>query len=314
MKVIELTELLGKTKQAYYKRIKVIEQKSYNEDLVVGFVLGKRTTWKKGSGRNLHASLKEEFKKHNIKMGRDKFFDLLRSNGLLMIRKQRKVRTTLSYHHFHKYPNLIKDILVDGPNQVIVSDITYIWIEDVENFAYLFLITDMYSRKTIGYFLSEDMKTKSGLEALKMAVKNMKVRAGCIHHSDRGVQYCSDQYTKYLKKNKMLISMTESGDPLENPIAERLNGILKGEFTLQKQISFPSFSVAKKQISKIIDFYNNERPHRSIEMLTPSEAYNKEGVLKRKWKTYYQTDNIKLKVLKNIIEQNDMENICSESS
>ena len=258
MKVIELTELLGKTKQAYYKRIKVIEQQSYNEDLVVGLVLGKRTTWKKGSGRNLHASLKEEFKKHNIKIGRDKFFDLLRSNGLLMIRKQRKVRTTLSYHHFHKYPNLIKDILVDGPNQVIVSDITYLWIEDVENFAYLFLITDMYSRKTIGYFLSEDMKTKSGLEALKMAVKNMKVRSGCIHHSDRGVQYCSEQYTNYLKKNKMLISMTESGDPLENPIAERLNGILKGEFTLHKQISFPSLSVAKKQITNI-----SSQPHAS---------------------------------------------------
>lgn len=301
--------MFGKSKQGYYKQINRIEETRIDEMLVLEMIKERRKLWKKGSGRNLHASLKEEFKKHKIKMGRDKFFDLLRSNGLLMSRKQRKVRTTLSYHHFHKYPNLIKDIVVDKPNQVVVSDITYIWIEDVERFAYLFLITDMYSRKTIGYFLSKDMKTKSGLVALRMAVKNMKVTVGCIHHSDRGVQYCSDQYTNYLKKNKMLISMTESGDPLENAIAERLNGILKGEFTLQKQISFPSFSVAKKQISKIIDFYNNERPHRSIEMLTPSEAYNKKGVLKRKWKTYYQTSNSKLKVLKNIIEQKDIKNL-----
>lgn len=305
--------MFGKTKQGYYKQINRIEANIIDEMLVLELIKEKRKLWKKGSGRNLHASLKEEFKNHNIKMGRDKFFDLLRSNGLLMGRKQRKVRTTLSYHHYHKYPNIIKDIVVDKPNQVIVSDITYIWIEDIESFAYLFLITDMYSRKTIGYCLSEDMKTKSGLIALRMAVRNIKDTSGCIHHSDRGVQYCSHQYTNYLKKHNMLISMTESGDPLENPIAERVNGILKGEFTLQKQISFPSFSVAKKQVDRIIDFYNNQRPHRSIEMLTPSEAYKKEGTLKRMWKSYYRTSNDELKIIENIIDQKDLKNVCSES-
>lgn len=281
--------MFGKTKQGYYKQIKRIEETRIDEMLVLEMIKEKRKLWKKGSGRNLYASLKEEFNRHNIKLGRDKFFDLLRDNGLLMSKRQKKTRTTFSYHHFHKYPNIIKDIVVEKPNQVIVSDITYIWIEDVESFAYLFLITDMYSRKAIGYYLSEDMKTKSGLIALRMAVRNIRDTTGCIHHSDRGVQYCSHQYTNYLKRNRMLISMTESGDPLENPIAERVNGILKGEFTLQKQISFPSFSVAKKQVSKIIDFYNNERPHRSIEMLTPSEAYKREGTLKRMWKTYYRS-------------------------
>jgi len=303
VKITELCGLFGKTKQGYYKQIKRIEETRIAEMLVLEMIKEKRKLWKKGSGRNLHASLKGEFKRHNIKMGRDKFFDLLRTNGLLMSRKQRKVRTTLSYHHFHKYPNIIKDIVVDKPNQVIVSDITYIWIEDVESFAYLFLITDMYSRKTIGYSLSEDMQTKSGLVALRMAVRAMKDTTGCIHHSDRGIQYCSHKYTEYLKKSKMLISMTENGDPLENPIAERVNGILKGEFTLGKQISFPSFSVAKKQVTRIIDFYNNERPHRSIEMLTPAEAYKREGKLKRMWKAYYQKNEKKKEAAEKIIEE-----------
>jgi len=293
--------LFGKTKQGYYKQLNKIEEKSKEEYLVLAMIKEKRKLWKRGSGRNLHASLQEEFKKHNIKLGRDKFFDLLRANGLLMSKKQRRTTTTFSYHHYHKYPNIIKDIVVDRPNQVIVSDITYLLIEDEENFAYLFLITDMYSRKIIGYCLSQDMKTKSGLAALRMALKNMRETKGCIHHSDRGVQYCSHRYTNYLKKHKMVISMTENGDPLENPIAERVNRTIKEEFTLQKQISFPSFNVAKKEINKIIDFYNTERPHRSIEMLRPSEAYNLEGTLKRMWKAYYSTNSKRKEAIENLI-------------
>ncbi len=310
--------MFGKTKQGYYKQIKRIEEKRIDEMLVLEMIKEKRKLWKKGSGRNLHASLTEEFRKHNIKLGRDKFFDLLRANGLLMSRKQRRARTTFSYHHFHKYPNLIKDIVVNKPNQVIVSDITYIWIEEEKRFSYLFLITEMYSRRIIGYCLSEDMKTSSGLVALKMAVSNMQSKrtndiCGCIHHSDRGIQYCSNRYTNYLKQHKMLISMTENGDPLANPIAERVNGIIKGEFTLQKQISFSSFAKAKKQISKIIAFYNDERPHRSIEMLTPSKAYEFEGSLKRMWKTYYPTSKKKLKIIENIITEQETENDSLES-
>lgn len=300
--------MFGKTKQGYYKQINKIEEKSIEEYLVLEMIKEKRKLWKRGSGRNLHASLQKEFKRHNIKLGRDKFFDLLRDNGLLMSKKQRRTRTTFSYHHYHKYPNIIKDIVIDRPNQVIVTDITYVWIEDIENFAYLFLITDMYSRKIIGYCLSQDMKTKSGLVTLKTAIKNMGDIIGCIHHSDRGVQYCSYQYTNYLKRHKMLISMTENGDPLENPIAERVNRTIKEEFTLQKQISFPSFNVAKKQINKIIDFYNNERPHRSIEMLTPSVAYKLEGTLKRMWKAYYLTNSRQMEIIENLIIKKETQN------
>lgn len=295
--------MFGKSKQAYYKSIKRLEKKRIDEHQVFELVKEKRKLWKKGSGRNLHASLKEDFIQHSIKMGRDKFFEFLGAYGLLMKRKRRKTITTLSYHHFHKYPNLIKEMEITKVNQVIVSDITYIWIEDIENFAYLFLITDVYARKIIGYCLSEDMKTKSGLVAMNMALGNMKEIEGCIHHSDRGVQYCSYEYTGLLKKNKMLISMTENGDPLENAIAERINKTIKVDFTLEKQISFSSFREAKKETTKIIDFYNNERPHRSIEMLTPSEAYNMERPLKRMWKTYYQKSEKKKEAVEKIIEE-----------
>lgn len=303
IRVIELCGLFGKSKQAYYKSIKSIEKKQLDEQQVLKLVKEKRKLWKKGSGRNLHSSLKEEFIKHGIKMGRDKFFEFLGTYGLLMRRKRRKAITTLSYHQFHKYPNLIRDMEITKVNQVIVSDITYIWIEDVENFAYLFLVTEVYSRKIIGYCLSEDMKTKSGIVALKMALGNMKEIEGCIHHSDRGIQYCSYWYTGLLKKNKMLISMTENGDPLENAIAERINKTIKEDFTLKKQISFANFNEAKKEITKIIDFYNNQRPHRSIELLTPSEAYNMTRPLKRMWKTYYQKSEKKKEAVEKIIEE-----------
>ena len=305
--------MLGKTKQSYYKRLKAIEDKIYKEDLVISLVKEKRKLWKKGSGRNLYYSLKPEFEKHKIKLGRDKFYEILRSNNLLIRRKQRKVRTTLSYHHFHKYPNLIKDMEVNRPNKVILSDITYIWVEDQESFAYLFLITDMYSRKIIGYYLGEDMTTVSSMKALEMALKKMNGAKGAIHHSDRGIQYCSHRYTKYLKKHEMLISMTENGDPKENAIAERLNGIIKGEFTLEKQISFRNFTEARKEISKIIDFYNNQRPHRSIEMLSPNQAYNRQGKLKRMWKNYYPSSQKKLEKIEGLIDEKIEANTSLES-
>jgi transposase InsO family protein len=263
-----------------------------DEILILELIHAKRKLWKKGSGRNLHASLSEDFSKHNIKMGRDKFFDLLRANGLLMRRKRRRAVTTLSYHHYHTYPNIIKDIKVNKPNQVIVSDITYIWIIETESFSYLFLITDMYSRKILGYCISEDLKTKSAMEALRMAVKNMSATKGCIHHSDRGIQYCSHEYTKYLINNGIEISMTENGDPLENPIAERINRTIKEEFTTEHRLSFYNFTEAQDQIPLFVKFYNEKRPHRSIDMLTPSTAYKMKGELRRKWKAYYPSKKI----------------------
>ena len=287
MKVIELTELLGYSKQSYYKRIKVEEQKDIRENLILSLVKEKRRLWKKGSGRNLHASLQGEFKKHNIKVGRDKFFEILRGNGLLVKKKQRRTRTTFSYHHFHKYPNLIKELTVERVNQVIVTDITYLYLRDSDSFAYLFLVTDLFSRKILGFKVSYNLSAKSAVEALVMAVNNMNEIDDTIHHSDRGIQYCSHEYTGLLKKYGIRISMTENSDPLENAVAERINKTVKEEFTEEKQISFSNLREAKIMISQIVKFYNDERPHRSLEMFTPSMAYQMNKVLKRKWKTYY---------------------------
>ena len=287
MKVIELTELLGYSKQSYYKRIKLEEQKDIREKLILSLVREKRRLWKKGSGRNLHASLQGEFKKHNIKVGRDKFFEILRENGLLVKKKQRRTRTTFSYHHFHKYPNLIKDLTVERVNQVIVTDITYLYLRDSDSFAYLFLVTDLFSRKILGFKVSDNLSAKSAVEALVMAINNMTEIDDTIHHSDRGIQYCSHEYTGILKQYGISISMTENSDPLENAVAERINKTLKEEFSEEKQISFSNLMEAKIMISQIVKFYNDERPHRSLEMFTPSMAYQMNKALKRKWKTYY---------------------------
>jgi len=286
--ITDLTGLLGYSKQTYYKKIKTKEKQDIQESLVLDLVKEKRKLWKKGSGRNLHAALKTEFNRHNVKMGRDKFFDLLRNNGLLIKKKQRRTRTTFSYHHFHKYPNLIKELETTRVNQVIVTDITYLYLSGTDSFTYLFLVTDLFSRKVLGFNISDNLSAKSGVKALRMALKNMSDINNTIHHSDRGLQYCANEYTKILKKNNIRISMTENSDPLESAVAERINKTLKEEFTKDKQISFQNHKEAKIIMKQIIKFYNEERPHRSLEYYTPSIAYNLNKKLSRKWKNYYK--------------------------
>jgi len=265
-----------------------MEENQLKEQLILDLVKEKRKMWKKGSGRNLLASLQEEFRKHSIKIGRDKFFDLLRENNLLMTTKQRRAITTFSYHHFHKYPNIIRELTPLKPGELIVSDITYVWIRETESFAYLFLITDVYSRKIIGYCVSNTLRAISAIKALKMAIKQLPVTEGSIHHSDRGIQYCSYDYTNLLKEYDIKISMTENGDPLENAIAERVNRTIKEEFSDEKTLSFRTFNQAKRELPKFIKFYNEQRPHRSIDMNTPEAAFNMEGELKRRWKSYFK--------------------------
>ena len=288
VKITELCGLFGKTKQSYYKQKSRTEQKRIDDHLVLELIKAKRRLWKKGSGRNLHASLNGDFRKHNLKIGRDKFFDILRGNGLLIKEKQRRTKTTMSYHHFHKYSNLIKELKVTRVNQVIVTDITYLYLRESDSFAYLFLVTDLFSRKILGYNVSDNLSAKSGVKALRMALDNMSDIDDAIHHSNRGIQYCSHKYTKILKDNNIRISMTENSDPLENAVAERINKTIKEEFTEEKQISFSKFREAKITISQIIKFYNDERPHRSLDMYTPSMAYQINKELKRKWRSYYK--------------------------
>lgn len=259
------------------------------QEVILGLVKQKREIWKRGSGRNLHKSLEGDFQKHAIKIGRDKFFDVLRENKLLIKPKRFRAKTTCSYHHFNRYDYLIKDLIPLKSNEIWVSDITYLWLKEKNKFCYLSLITDMYSRKIVGYQVHQDLSVNGCVEALKMALKQrVDKQQSLIHHSDRGVQYCSHSYVKLLQKNGIEISMTQTGDPLENAIAERINKTIKEEFTTDRQMSFKSIDQAKNEIKKYVKFYNEQRPHRSVNWLTPLEAHLQTGKLKRQWKTYYR--------------------------
>ena len=295
MNVQQACGLLGYSKQAYYKGFQNKEEKAFNEYLILELIRQKRSLWKKGSGRGLLASLKDDFELHQVKIGRDAFFELLKKHGLLIKRKSRQAITTNSYHFFHRYPNKIKNLVPQRPNQVWVSDITYLWVQKEVCFVYLFLITDMYSRKIIGYSISENLKAIGAINALNMAIKQTGEvdLSQTIHHSDRGVQYCCYAYTKVLLKNKINISMTENSDPLENPIAERVNRTIKEEFIDDYKSGYPSMKSAMTQIPKNINFYNASRPHSSIERLTPNQAHKREGILERKWKNYKRSKLVK---------------------
>jgi putative transposase len=278
-----------RSKQAYYKQLQGSEKKVAQEDVVVGLITKKRETWKRGSGRNLHQSLKKELATHQIKIGRDKFFDVLRNNDLLIKPKRIRAKTTCSYHHFNRYKNLIEHLSPQRCNEIWVSDITYVWLKQQDKFCYLSLVTDLYSRKIIGHCVHDDLSVKGSLEALRQALKQRKDKTEkVIHHSDRGVQYCCHAYVKLLKKNNVHISMTQTGDPLENAVAERIHRTIKEEFTTEREINFSTIAEAKTNIRKFIDFYNQHRPHRSIQWYTPNEAHKQTGTLKRIWKSYKQ--------------------------
>lgn len=182
MPIYKLCRLLGYTKQAYYKQNNRYERKAIEEKIIVELVAAKRKIWKRGSGRALYSCLQKDFSYHQVKVGRDRFFEILRANNLLLHKRKRSVKTTFSYHHFHKYPNIISGKEVTRPNEILVSDITYVWLKEAETFAYLFLTTDMYSRKILGYCLSETLKAKSAIKTIKMAVKSMSDTKNCIHH------------------------------------------------------------------------------------------------------------------------------------
>jgi putative transposase len=286
--------VFGVSKQAYYAQLKTNTKECLLEKVVVDLVIKERVIWKKGSGRNLHKCLETEFQKHQLSIGRDKFFTILRNNGLLIKHRNNKARTTQSYHFFNKYKNFVPyNYICARANEVWVSDITYIWLQKERHFCYLSMITDMYSRKIVGYCVHENLSVEGCVIALKMALKQRvnKVEK-LIHHSDRGVQYCCDAYVKLLQKNEVQISMTQTGDPKENAIAERVNKTIKGEFTNEQQINYKDVEIAKSEVKNIINYYNKKRPHRSVEMLTPNVAHQQKGELKRKWKTIYKnTEN-----------------------
>lgn len=226
---------------------------------------------------------------HQIKMGRDGLFNLLSINNLLVKKRKRRIHTTNSFHWLHKYPNLIKEFVPTASNQLWVSDITY-WKINSGN-LYISLITDAFSHKIVGYQVAETLAAIESVQALKMALSALQTPIKqLIHHSDRGIQYCSSEYVKLLQDNNIKISMTENGDPLENALAERVNGILKDEYL--ECYSIANINEAKMLIDSVVKLYNDERPHMSIGNMVPSDVHTNNYITERLWKNYYQKKQV----------------------
>jgi putative transposase len=239
------------------------------EGVVIKLVRDIRRYQPRIGGKKLYKLLKADLSKLEGHIGRDKFFDILRKDGLLVKRRKKYVTTTDSYHRFHKYKNKLKEKLLTGPNQAYVSDITY--LRTYEGFVYLFLQTDAYSRMITGWHLSDSLAIDGAIKALEMTLKQCTKSEGAIHHSDRGIQYCCKEYVEILKGHKMEISMTEQNHCYENAMAERVNGILKEEFLLDAK--FVNKALAFKAVKEAIESYNSRRPHWSLNLLTPQQIH-----------------------------------------
>lgn len=220
-------------------------------------------------GKKLYKLLKADLNQMEIHMGRDKFIDFLGHHDLLVKRKRKYVRTTESWHFYHKYTNRIKEKEITGPHQAYVSDITY--LRTKKGFVYLFLQTDAYSRMITGWHLSESLGIGGAIATLNMTLKQCPDPEGVIHHSDRGIQYCCKDYVKLLTKNKMIISMTEENHCYENALAERVNGILKQEFLLDEEFSDQHMALCA--VREAIQSYNTRRPHWSLNLSTPMQIH-----------------------------------------
>ena len=283
--LVRLCWLLGITRQAYYQHFWQQRTIEIEDHLVLQEVIAMRKDHRVMGGRKLYEKLSPFLLEHQIKMGRDAFFTLLAINGLLVKRHRRRHLTTWSKHWLRKWPNLIRGIELTGTNQLWVSDITY-W-KVAGKHLYISLITDAYSRKIVGYHLAETLESIETIKAMQMALKQLPsiLVQPLIHHSDRGVQYCCDEYVKLLQDSNIRISMTENGDPLENAIAERMNGILKDEYLYHHQLN--NKEQAEKYLTIAVKLYNEQRPHFSIGLLTPELVHSKNLKPEKLWKNYY---------------------------
>ncbi|WP_342328044.1 IS3 family transposase [Pedobacter sp. FW305-3-2-15-E-R2A2] len=276
-----LCRLFGKTRHAYYDHQWRVQDEGLKDEIILQHVLRIREKQKRIGTLKLHFMLQEVLSAHDIKIGRDYLFRLMREHGLHIRTRKRKAVTTNSRHWMRKYNNQIKELIIHRPEQVWVSDITYIQL--TKQWGYLSLITDAYSKKIMGWAFRTDLSAQGCIDALDMAVKTRKhPQDQLIHHSDRGSQYCSKNYVDLLTENQVAISMTENGDPYENAIAERVNGILKAEFDMHS--SKASFKETTKRIRENIQTYNQLRPHASCDYLTPEQAHLKRGIFKKRWK------------------------------
>lgn len=279
----------GITRQAYYQNNWEGISSSIEEELVIQQVKNIRKNHRKIGTRKLYEMIQPYLLEHQIKMGRDALFNTLSANHLLVRKRKRRIQTTNSHHWLRMYPNLIRAFVPTAPNQLWVSDITY-WKINKEKHVYISFITDAYSHKIVGYQVAETLEAIESIKALQMTLSALGAEnhLNLIHHSDRGIQYCSHAYVKLLQDYNIKISMTENGDPLENAIAERVNGIIKGEYLENYEVE--NINRAKKLLKAVVDLYNNERPHMSIGNLTPNKIHlaTKQIKIEKLWKNYYQ--------------------------
>ncbi len=281
--------LLGLTRQALYKNTWNSKRKSSKEQLVLSEVKNIREEHPAIGTRKLHKLLETFYQKHSIKMGRDALFSTLNDHRLLVRRRKRRIFTTQSHHWLKKYSNLIKGWNPVLPEQLWVSDITY--VPCGRQYLYLSPVTDAYSHKIMGYHIADTLEAIHCKKALQMAVAGrLHPTHDLIHHSDRGIQYCSFSYTELLMQNNITISMTESGDPLDNAIAERINGIIKHEYLKHHGLS--NLQQATEVLKQIVKSYNERRPHLSIQMNTPDNVHRQKLQVNRQWKKSKRTTTI----------------------
>jgi transposase InsO family protein len=279
----------GITRQAYYNYNRDRADEAVGEELILQEVLRIRKDHPRMGTRKLYGILRPFLSSHGIKLGRDGLFNLLSDNHLLVRRRRRGTRTTFSSHWLHKYPNLIRALVPTGPEQLWVSDITY-WTIGKGRHLYISLVTDAYSRKIVGHQVSDTLAAEGSVQALQMAIASLSKRPTLqlIHHSDRGLQYCSQSYVKLLEGCNIRISMTEHGDPLENAVAERMNGILKGEYLEHYKVN--NLKDARELLDEKVRLYNTGRPHMSISNHHPDAVHRSERPMdiQRLWKNYYR--------------------------
>ena len=282
-----MCRLLGVSKQAYYKHDDRLMQRLARESFVIEFVKDVRKKDPGIGGNKLWLMYTQCFGDEN-RVGYNRFYDIIEQYGLKVRKRKRRISTTDSRHDLPLYPNLVKDLIPTHPCQLMVSDITYIplWTNPINGeykFCYLSLVTDYYTKEIIGYSVGDSLETQYTLKALEMALEHYKGNdlSKLIHHSDRGVQYASYAYTEKLKQNGIGISMTESGNPKDNAVAERVNNTIKNQ--LLKGMSFFTINEVKKALRTAVDFYNNERPHLSLDGMTPYQASRTRGEIQKKW-------------------------------
>lgn len=274
-------QLFGISRQALHKRKQVVKKVRTDKEVICSMVKKVRHYLPRTGTRKLKTIMSHSLSTRGIHIGRDRLFKTLKDAQLLVPRRKRHFFTTDSKHQFYKYGNKAKDLTLTKPEQLWVSDITY--IKSREGNLYLSLVTDAWSRKIMGFHLADHLKATGPIEALKMAINN-KIYPGrkLMHHSDKGIQYCCDAYIHILKNNNIDISMTSKYDPYENAKAERVNGTIKNEFELDKPL--PNIRYAIREITKTIRIYNQLRPHLSCGMNTPETMHKHNNPIPKKLK------------------------------